>query len=253
MTPDQYLQGILSREAVDVGPYSPVRQVQAALMPALRKWGGRYLSDVSPSGSFAKGTANSSGTDIDLFISLVVDTPDTLSQIYNSLHTAMKEAGLSTKKQNVSVNVEISGYSVDLVPGKRQNAFTSDHSLYRRKADSWTKTNVLLHVAEVSKAGRQQETRILKLWRNQLQLQLPSLYLELIVIKALDGYYQGTLSDRVWRVLTYLRDSFEGTRIIDPANASNVISDDLTVVEKAAVTTAATRATAAKTWGEIVK
>jgi hypothetical protein len=70
MAGDEYLRGILAREAVDNGPYSPVRQVQWTLQAPVQQWASGYLVNVSPSGSFAKGTANSSGTDIDLFISL---------------------------------------------------------------------------------------------------------------------------------------------------------------------------------------
>ncbi|MGI4810832.1 MAG: hypothetical protein ACRYF2_22315 [Janthinobacterium lividum] len=93
MTADAYLLGILTREAVDTGPYSPVRAVQAVLQPAIQTWAGGYLSSISPSGSFAKGTANHSGTDIDLFISLTQDTPETLKDIYNKLFSRMTELG----------------------------------------------------------------------------------------------------------------------------------------------------------------
>jgi hypothetical protein len=70
ITPDQYLYGILSREAVNSGPLSPVRGVQAIVYPLIQRWAGNRLVSLHPSGSFMKGTANLSGTDIDLFISL---------------------------------------------------------------------------------------------------------------------------------------------------------------------------------------
>jgi hypothetical protein len=35
MTADAYLQGILQREAVDTGPFSPVRSVQSTLQPII--------------------------------------------------------------------------------------------------------------------------------------------------------------------------------------------------------------------------
>ncbi len=70
MSADDYLKGILARQAVDTGPYSPVRSVQSVIQPIIQQWAAGYLSSISPSGSFAKGAANHSGTDIDLFISL---------------------------------------------------------------------------------------------------------------------------------------------------------------------------------------
>ena len=61
---------ILRREAVDTGPFWPTRSVQVQLEPAIKAWANQWLVGIGPSGSFAKGTANRSGTDIDLFISL---------------------------------------------------------------------------------------------------------------------------------------------------------------------------------------
>jgi hypothetical protein len=246
------LQAILNREAVDTGPYSPVRNVQATLNPIIREWAGRFLSDISPSGSFAKGTANRSGTDIDLFMSLTEDTPETLKEIYNKLFARMTEKGYTPKRQNVSINVMVNGYDVDLVPARRQDAYSQDHSLFRRKADTWTKTNVATHIRHVSQSGRTQEARVLKLWRNQKALDFPSFYLELTVINALSGSRASTF-DNVWKVFQYLRDSFSNARVVDPANTNNVISDDLTAAERGQIKTAAERALAAKDWNEIVR
>jgi len=38
--------------------------------------------------------------------------------------------------------VNYGGHSIDLVPGKKQAGNTNDHSLYRNKVDTWTKTNI---------------------------------------------------------------------------------------------------------------
>ncbi len=78
MSADIDLKSILDQEAVDTSTTSPVRGVQAVLEPVLREWAGNMLVSVSPSGSFAKGTANRSGTDIDLFVSLSDRTTSTL-------------------------------------------------------------------------------------------------------------------------------------------------------------------------------
>jgi hypothetical protein len=255
MTGTEYLNGILSRETVDTGPLSPVRQVQASLTPMLREWAGNALLDVHPSGSFMKGTAVLSGTDIDLFISISESCPDTLGDIYRKLRDRLTERGYSPKQQNVSVNIKVATYAVDLVPAKRQAGSLTDHSLYRRRVATWTKTNVLTHISHVIAAGRQQETRVVKLWRNQKGLDFPSFYLELSVIRALAGVSTAftTLENRVQTVFEYLRDSFSSARIVDPANTNNVVSDDLTISEKQAISAAARTARAAAYWSDIVR
>lgn len=251
MAADDYLHRILAREAVDTSATSPARGVQAILLPALQQWGGLQLRSVNPSGSFAKGTANRSGTDIDLFISLKNDTTATLSQIYTTLFNKMQEKGFTPKQQNVSINVRVGGYSVDLVPAKHQGGLWENHSIYRRRADTWTLTNVQTHVDTVVRGGRLAETRILKLWRNQKNLDFPSFYVELTAIAALSGA-RGTISQNVWTVLEYLRDRFQNARVVDPANTNNIISDDLSAADKAKISTAAGQALKAPHWEEIV-
>jgi hypothetical protein len=251
MSADAYLQNILNREAVDTGPYSPVRGVQSTLAPLIRAWAGTQLVSINPSGSFAKGTANASGTDIDLFISLAANTTNPLKEIYGTLAQRLQGSGYTVRRQNVSLNVRVETIDVDLVPAKRQDNTSEDHSLYRRKADTWTKTNVIKHISYVRAGGRIAETRVLKLWRDQQRLDFPSFYLEMVAILALSGKWGG-LSDNVLTVLQYLRDSFVSARFVDPANTTNIISDDLTATEKAMIKVAATRALAASNWNQIV-
>jgi hypothetical protein len=251
MSADIYLQTILVREAVDTSASSPVRGVQTIVQPVLNEWAGSQLRIVHPSGSFAKGTANRSGTDIDLFVSLKSDTTNTLKEIYTSLFNKMKAKGYIPKQQNVSINVRVNGYDVDLVPAKHQGGNSEDHSLYRRRADTWTQTNVVRHIEAVRKAGRIPESRILKLWRNQTQLDFPSFYLELTTIAALSGA-RGTLSQNVWTTFQYLRDRFGAARVVDPANTNNIISDDLSDADKTKIATAAGQALKATDWKHIV-
>ena len=237
MTGDQYLQAILIRENVDIGLLSPVRCVQKWLMPLITDWAQDNLITVHPSGSFVKGTAIKSGTDIDLFISLSEGTPHTLQEIYDRLFRKLEGNGYKPRRQNVSLNIKAFGYSVDLVPAKRQNALSNDHSLYVRKANTWKKTNVVAHVAFVQGANRLQETKILKLWRNRRGLDLPSFYLQMVVARALAGR-PATLADNVSLVFEYLRDSFTSARFVDPANTNNILSDELTAAEKQTIANA---------------
>src|SRR5580698_3530317 len=178
MTPDEYLSAILLRETVNTALYSPVRVVQTTLYPLLQGWAGNRLVSVHPSGSFMKGTANLSGTDIDLFVSLSDQTTETLKRLYDKLFNFMKANRYSPSRQNVSINLKVNGYSVDLVPAKKQNSYGDDHSLYRRRADTWTKTNVVSHINHVVGSGRQNEIRVLKLWCDQKHLDFPSFFLE---------------------------------------------------------------------------
>jgi hypothetical protein len=208
---------------------------------------------MSPSGSFAKGTANSSGTDIDLFISLSSSVTMSLKDIYNSLANTLNKNGYIVRKQNVSLGITVNGYDVDLVPAKRQGSYGNDHSLYRRRVDTWIKTNVSNHIALISGSGRTEEIRIIKLWRKKQGIDFLSFYLELTVIEALRGKRIGDLENNVQAALLYIRDRVAIARVVDPANSSNVLSDDMTTAEKTAIASAARDAAAATTWGPVVR
>jgi hypothetical protein len=164
----------------------------------------------------------------------------------------MGEEGFSPTRRNVSVQISVDGYKVDLTPGTLQNPNTDDHSIYRRKAYTWTKTNVRTHQAYVLDGGRTQETRLTKLWRDQHALDFPSFYLELVVIRALYGQY-GSLPQNLFELFRYLVREFHDARFVDPANSNNVVSDDLTNAEKGLIVAGAEEALAATIWEEIVR
>lgn len=252
MTIDKYLFEILKREEVNYGFLSPVRLAANDFYPILKEWGGEYITDIHPSGSFAKGTANMSGTDIDLFISLSASTPYTLKEIYDNLFKWLTDKGYFPRMQNVSIGINFGGYAIDFVPAKQQGFFSQDHSLYIRRSNTWTKTNVQHHINYVIASGRSLEIRLIKLWRNQHGLDFPSFYLELTVIDALKGI-NNTLSSNVWRIFMYLRDKFQNARVVDPANTNNIVSDEMSNVDKSKVRDAAIRTLAANNWGQIIK
>lgn len=164
----------------------------------------------------------------------------------------MTAKSYNPKRQNVSINVKVIGYSVDLVPAKHQDSYSNDHSLYCSKAGTWAKTNVAQHIQHVIRGDRRDETRIIKLRRNQKSLDFPTFYLELTVINALSPQY-GALSDNVLKVIHYLANSFSNARVVDPANTNNIISDDLTAAEKARIASAAEQALRAPDWNQVVK
>jgi hypothetical protein len=104
------------------------------------------------------------------------------------------------------------------------------------------KTNINIHILTVALSNCQPTIRILKLWRDQKALDFPSFYLELMVIEALKGVPLTDLSARVVHAVAYLRDNILISRVVDPANTNNIVSDDLTVAGKAAIKAAAVRA-----------
>ncbi len=246
---DQYVKGILQKYAVNV---SAAKKAAEGVAPTIRRWAGSQLSSLDYSGSFAKGTGNNISTDVDLFISLRSDTQGTLKQIYESLFTCATNQGWSPVRQNVSIGISEYGMKLDLVPGKIQAGYQNVHSLFKRKSDSWTQTNVKKHIDTVRNSGRTKEIRVIKIWRNLHSLSFPSFYLELAVIEGLKGRSKTNLAANVLHSLNHIGASLPTSRIVDPANTNNVISDDLTLAEKNAVARQAKASAGEQYWRDII-
>jgi len=239
MNNDEYVRSIIRKYALLSAPTPEGAAAAQAVYPIIQQWAGEHLLKVSYSGSTAKGTAISGITDVDLFISLSNETPENLGEIYRKLATKFENAGYTVRRQNVSIGITHNGVSMDLVPARKHPGNTSDHSLYRSKAKTWTQTNVDTHIRVVSQSGRLDEIRAIKIWRALHGLEFTSFYLEMTVINALYGKKSGQVATNFAAVLEYLRDSFERAAVTDQANANNTISDDLSVAEKRAVASAA--------------
>jgi hypothetical protein len=252
MTPDEYVRSIISQHSLPLTPDLGMATAKFAIEPIIKEWAAQYLVAFDYSGSIAKGTGVKGTTDVDFFISLHPTTPQPLGEIYENLCKFLVSKGYVVRKQNVSVGTTVNGLSVDLVPGKKQSAYSSDHSLYRRKANTWTQTNVATHIRTVSQSQRLDEIRAIKIWRKLHNLDFPSFYLEMTVINALSGKWTGQPSANVWEVFTYLSKSFVNAVVIDPANSNNRLSDDLTTSEKTLVANAASNALKAANWNQII-
>ena len=72
MTGDEYLRTVLAKYAVNTSGAEAAGQ---AIYPVLKQWGNVYLNSAEFSGSLAKGTGVSIGTDADIFLSLSSTTP----------------------------------------------------------------------------------------------------------------------------------------------------------------------------------
>ncbi|MBF3882732.1 nucleotidyltransferase [Burkholderia pseudomallei] len=247
---DSYLAGLLAKYKVgDVCVRAVASQI---VYPCIAQWAGAYLVEATYSGSIAKGTANSCSTDMDIFISLSAQTPETLKEIFGKLYQAAQGWGWNPRQQNVSIGVTVDGLSVDLVPGRQQAGYKNWHSLYHRRGDIWRQTNVAMHIDTVRQSGRTGEIRLMKLWRHLAGLEFPSFYLELCVLEALRGHPQGQLAANLSLALEWLHANLETRRIMDPANTANCISDDLTLAEKGVIARAAGVARARRYYSDFV-
>ena len=250
MSQDEYLKQIIAYKKAETITFNDFRLVE--VISTLTKWAGQQLSALKQSGSSAKGTAIKGIADFDIFISLKSDTTGTLKEIYYKLEKEVKDAGWTTRRQNVSIGITHSNLKIDLVPGKIQPGYQNYHSIYSSKKDTWMQTNVDLHITKVQNSNRVNEILLTKIWRHIHGLDFPSIYLELTVFDALYNKPVNDISNNFLAVLVYLRDKFVNRAVTDPANTNNKISDMLYKYEKEEIALQAKTSLEKKTWEEII-
>jgi predicted nucleotidyltransferase len=207
----------------------------------LRRWSYyKYLESVTLAGSHAKGTALRD-SDVDLFLRLSPDTPGPLTSVHASL--ADRFILYLPKRRNVSVRITFEGLNVDLVPGRRRPD-SNVHTLWQARFNTWLKTDIDKQIRCVRSSGLIDEILALKIWRRRHALRFPSFLMELATIHALSrarGDCQPIsknlscpleITESFPALLHFLATDFPTTRLLDPANSNNVVSDLLTEVEK---------------------
>lgn len=250
MSNNDYLKSIINKYKSNVDFTGNYYRIE--LEKRIRHWAGNDLKEIKLSGSKAKGTAITLASDLDLFVSLSNYASNTLKDIFKSLANDLRKYYSNVREQNVSIRVTVNNYEIDVVPGKKQDSYSSNHSLYLNKRDSWTKTNIDEHIRIVKNSSRIDEIILTKVWREQHELTFPSIYIESIVIEALKYQNNNQLETNFLTVLKYLRDNIETATVIDPANSNNIISDDLSKSEKNEIKREAITAISAQYWRDVV-
>jgi hypothetical protein len=140
---------------------------------------------------------------------------------------------------------------VDVIPACRDGE-SSGNLLFNKRSGRDVHTDIARHVHLVGNSGRQQEICALKIWRERMSLDFPSLYLEATVLQALGSERFGQEADNTLAVLRYLSQRFEQAVVRDPANADNVLSNDLSAGDKKAIATAAREALYDENWKKVL-
>lgn len=253
---DQILQKYLVR---DVTRYSSsVNQLKSTLAT----WAGSCYIDILDSGSRAKGTAINLASDVDYLVSLsngCNQNQGGLEYTFNQLFNHLVGKGYqNVRKQNVSCRVTLSSLEIDITPATKQPGYSNDHSVWLSKKRTWQKTNIQKHISDISRSGRTNEIKIIKIWRELNRLDFPSIYLEYLALDILSGRPTSitNLGQNAFYIFTELAKDYGNplfSTIIDPANTGNTLSDLLDRSEKNLIISAAKNAARQANWSQIVK
>jgi hypothetical protein len=248
-----YLRDILARETVRLEAMGDAGRIDGKIAALCHAWGSRDIVDVTPGGGFEKSMANRSGVSLDYVVWIHARADRRIPELYESMFSAFQRLGLAPVRRNVTLALNLGTMVVDLLPAKRLSMISDIHEIYSTRRGIALTTNLHQHVLDSHDAGWQEEVRVLKLWRDQNGLDFPSYYLELATQAALRRRPAGALADNVWAALGFFERLLVPRAMLDPANAANVVSDELTAAQKRSIALAAAAARSGRPWSEIVR
>jgi len=261
LTVDQYAASIVEKYRIVPDTSSTSHHAADKLVPLLKQWAKQYLQGLTLSGAYAKNTAISLSSHVDLLIALSPIPGMDMKTIFWNLFKYLSDQDLHPRTRDVSIRLETCGagalareagaVSVDLIPVCRERQ-TPGNDLFNKRSGQAVHTDVTRHVHLIANSGRQQEICAVKIWRERMSLDFPSLYLELTVLRALGAERFGQLADNVLAVFRYLSSKFEQSVIADPANSGNILSNDLSASDKKAIAKAARDALYDENWKKIL-
>ncbi|RYE49201.1 MAG: hypothetical protein EOP24_01855 [Hyphomicrobiales bacterium] len=248
-----YLRDILDREMITREAMAELTRVEGKITALCRAWGSHHIVDITPGGGFEKSMANCSGVSIDYVVWIHAQSERRIPDIYESMFSAFQRLGLAPVRRDVTLALNLGPMVVDLLPAKRLSMISDIHEIYSTRRAAAITTNLHQHVLDSHDAGWHDEVRILKLWRDQNGLDFPSYYLELATLAALRRRPAGALADNVWAALGFFERLLVPRAMLDPANAANIVSDELTAAQKRSIALAAAAARSGRPWSEIVR
>lgn len=250
-TIDQYAASTVEKYHVAADTESTSHRAADELIPLIKQWGKDFLDDIKLSGAYAKNTAVSLSSDVDVLVTLNPVPGREMKNIFWSLFEYLSDRDLRPETRRVSIQVQARKMKVDLIPAYRGQG-AAPHILFNKKTGNEVHTDLTQHVHLVGNSGRQQEICAIKIWRERNKLDFPSLYLELTVLNALASEPYGQLSRNVLAALRYIGNRFEKAIVRDPANPDNILSDDLSTAEKKAIAKAARDVIYDENWKKIL-
>jgi hypothetical protein len=249
-TVEEYAASVVEKYRVVPDPKSAGHRAAEKVMPLVKRWGKQHLAGITLSGAYAKNTSITLGSQADVVVALNPVPGMEMKKVFWSLFEFLTDQDLRPSTRNVSIQLESKGVAVDVIPACRKAS--GGNVLFNKKAGAEVVTDLAQHVHLVANSGRQQEICALKIWRERNTLDFPSLYLELTVLRALEGERFGQLADNVLIALRYLANRFEQAVVRDPANGENFLSADLSAGEKKVIAKAARDALYGENWKKII-
>jgi hypothetical protein len=163
-TVEQYAASTVEKYHVAADTESTSHRAADEVIPLIKQWGKQYLQDIKLSGAYAKNTAISLSSDVDVLITLNPVTGKDIKNIFWSLFEYLSDHDLRPESRRVSIQVQALKMKVDLIPSYRDRGGSVP---FKKKTGAEIQTDLNQHIHLVGSSGRQQEICALKIWASE--------------------------------------------------------------------------------------
>lgn len=248
MTTTKYLEKLLATQDLSEKQEKDLQSHKEEVTKFLREEFGNDPV-IKYAGSREKGTMICDSYDLDIVCYFPSSDERSLKEIREDVAIRLTEKYILTHKSSAERILDLKGsevpadFHIDVVPG-RFIKDTKDVFLHVASGDKERmQTNLKVHIDHIINSGCTPIIRLVKLWTRRNNISIRTFVLELFVVHALSGYQnKGDLAKGFIKVLQAFKDDFSSTRLEDPANTNNIVSElvedsDKRVISQAAEST----------------
>jgi hypothetical protein len=232
----QYLQDLISDQRISQPGLNEMHKDRERIINAIKEIQDLIMPDPYYGGSYGKKTMIAEAYDLDLVFLYPSDIAYSIRDIYFKVLAQLQRKftkDYHVYAKNVAIRIEKrEDYHIDVVPGKRMTTDDDFAWLYKNKTGEKFQTNIKKHIETISECGRRDVLKLLKLWKIQNLIEIPSFLLELIGIRALDQAKSNlSIDEALCIVLKFISYEIQKIRINDPANSNNNLTSEDVISE----------------------
>jgi len=179
-------------------------------------------------GSRGKKTQIKESYDLDIVLYYSSEIKTSVRDIYYLVLNKLRTERDDTVQKNVAIRIlKRDKYHIDVVPGKLISDNDDFACIYKSNQNKPLKTSVKKHIESVSEFAHRDILKLLKLWKVRNILEIPSFLLEQIAIIAMENVnFNIALDKALIHILEFISTKLPTIKIADPANQSNIITDE---------------------------
>lgn len=251
MSNEDYLRQILNDQDLNDNQIENLRRHRDIIEDQLRN-GINGSPKAYYGGSYKKKTMIKASYDLDLVLYWPSNSPYSLQRLYRAAESVLDKNWRKIIKKRVGLEIPFQGdFHIDVIPGKFSSKDEKYAYLYNKDTGGRFQTSIDIQVKYVLKHRRQDAIRLMKLWKKRKDVPIKTFILEICVIEGCKGIDRSKLESQLLAAFRYIRDNIQTSRMVDPANSNNIVSDDLTIEQKNRIKKLAIQAIDTQYWNQV--